>query len=171
MSHDHVARLQAEWARERPELDVSPTGVIGRLHRLAAALTDELVAVYREYGLSEGEFDVLSALRRAGAPFERAPSELAKHTMVTTSAITKRIDRLEHAGLVRRWQSEDDGRGRVVGLTEAGVALIDRAFEHHMRNEKRLLAELEPTEAATLEALLTKWLAVHEGVPETSPEQ
>ena len=166
MPRDHVSRLQAEWALTRPELDVSPVGVIGRLHRLAAALTEELVAVYREYGLSEGEFDVLSALRRAGAPYERAPGELAKHTMVTTSAITKRIDRLETAGYVRRWQSSDDGRGRVVGLTEAGVALIDRAFEHHLRNEKRLLAELAPEEARTLEGILTTWLAVHEAPDE-----
>ena len=162
MPADHVSRIQAEWHATRPELDVSPSGVIGRLHRLAAALTEELVAVYREYGLSEGEFDVLSALRRAGAPFERAPSELAKHTMVTTSAITKRIDRLESAGFVRRWQSDSDGRGRVVGLTEAGVALIDRAFEHHMRNERRLLGELEPDDAAQLERILTLWLSRHE---------
>ncbi|MYT26513.1 hypothetical protein GTW69_40685, partial [Streptomyces sp. SID7760] len=89
---DHVARIQAEWARERPDLDVSPQGVIGRLHRLGLLLTDRLCLVYRRYGLSEGEFDVLAALRRAGAPYERAPGELAVHTMVTTGAMTKRID-------------------------------------------------------------------------------
>ena len=162
MEQDHVARIQADWRRERPDLDVSPVGVIGRLHRLAAALTEELLVVYREYGLSEGEFDVLSALRRAGEPFERAPGDLARHTMVTTGAITKRIDRLVEAGLASRRQSDVDGRGRVVALTPEGLALIDRAFEHHMRNEARLLAELEPHQAEQLEGILTAWLARHE---------
>ncbi|MFI6799474.1 MarR family winged helix-turn-helix transcriptional regulator [Streptosporangium canum] len=155
---DHVARIQKEWARERPDLDVSPQGVIGRLHRLAGHLTEQLCVVYRRYGLGEGEFDVLAALRRAGAPFERAPGELAAFTMVTTGAMTKRIDRLERDGLVTRRPSERDGRGRVVALTAAGKELIDRAFAEHMRNERRLVEELTPEEAAHLESLLATWL-------------
>ncbi|GGU30438.1 MarR family winged helix-turn-helix transcriptional regulator [Streptomyces violascens] len=156
---DHVARIQAEWARERPDVDVSPQGVIGRLHRLASLLTEQLCVVYRRYGLSEGEFDVLAALRRAGDPFERAPGELATFTMVTTGAMTKRIDRLERNGLVTRRRSAQDGRGRVVALTPAGRELIDRAFADHMSNERRILDELGPDEATCLEALLTAWLA------------
>lgn len=155
---DHVARIQAEWARERPDLDVSPQGVFGRLHRLAALLTEQLCVVYRRFGLSEGEFDVLATLRRAGEPYERAPSELSEHTMVTTGAMTKRLDRLERAGLVSRRRSEADGRGRVVALTDAGRDLIDAAFTEHMRNERRLLEALAPEEAAQLQALLTAWL-------------
>ncbi len=158
-SPDHVARIQAEWARERPDLDVGPQGVIGRLHRVAALLTEELCRVYRRFGLSEGEFDVLAALRRAGGRCERAPGELAVHTMVTTGAMTKRLDRLERAGLVTRRHSEDDRRGRVVALTGAGRSLIDRAFTEHMRNERRLLDELDPAEATALETLLTSWLS------------
>ncbi|MFI8813726.1 MULTISPECIES: MarR family winged helix-turn-helix transcriptional regulator [unclassified Streptomyces] len=156
---DQVARVQAEWRRERPDLDVSPQAVIGRLHRVARALTQELCVVYARYGLSEGEFDVLAALRRAGAPFERAPGLLAAHTMVTTGAMTKRIDRLQRAGLVTRRTSDADGRGRVVALTDAGRELIDQAFTEHIHNEHRLLAELTPREAAGLETLLTAWLA------------
>ncbi|MER5321759.1 MarR family winged helix-turn-helix transcriptional regulator [Streptosporangium roseum] len=156
---DHVARIQKEWARERPDLDVSPQGVIGRLHRLAGHLTEQLCVVYRRYGLGEGEFDVLAALRRAGAPFERAPGELAAFTMVTTGAMTKRVDRLERDGLVTRRPSENDGRGRVVALTAAGKELIDRAFTEHMRNERRLVEELTPEEAAQLESLLATWLS------------
>jgi DNA-binding MarR family transcriptional regulator len=156
---DHVARIQAEWARERPELDVRPQGVIGRLHRLAGHLTEQLLVVYRRYGLGEGEFDVLATLRRAGEPFERAPGELAQFTMVTTGAMTKRIDRLERDGLVTRRRSTIDGRGRVVALTKAGRELIDRAFAEHMANERRLLSELTDDEAAQLEKLLTTWLA------------
>ncbi|MCF3125504.1 MarR family transcriptional regulator [Streptomyces arenae] len=155
---DHVARIQAEWARERPDVDVTPQGAIGRLHRLGALLTEELCVVYRRFGLSEGEFDVLAALRRAGEPYERAPGELAAHTMVTTGAMTKRVDRLERAGLVTRRRAAGDGRGRVVGLTAAGRELIDRAFTEHMRNERRLLDALTPGEAEQLESLLTTWL-------------
>lgn len=155
---DHVARIQAEWARERPDVDVSPQGVIGRLHRIAAYLTEELNVVYRRHGLSEGEFDVLAALRRAGQPYERAPGELARFTMVTTGAMTKRIDRLEESGLVTRRPATDDGRGRVVALTDAGRSLIDRAFTDHMRNERRLLDALASAEADQLETILASWL-------------
>jgi DNA-binding MarR family transcriptional regulator len=165
--NDHVARIQAEWARERPDLDVSPQGVIGRLHRLAGHLTEQLCVVYRRYGLGEGEFDVLAALRRAGAPFERAPGELAQFTMVTTGAMTKRVDRLERDGLVTRRRSVEDGRGRVVALTNAGRELIDRAFTEHMANERRLLADLTDDESTQLEKLLTTWLARVEPPPPT----
>ncbi|GAA3593254.1 MarR family transcriptional regulator [Kineosporia mesophila] len=167
---DHVARVEQEWARERPQLDVGPIRVIGRLHRLANALTPQLTRVYREHGLSEGEFDVLAALRRAGAPYERAPGELANFTMVTTGAMTKRLDRLCGAGLVTRRASEIDGRGRVVALTPHGVEVIDRAFDAHMANEKELLAHFTPEERQTLEALLTTWLERYESQgPPTLP--
>ncbi|WP_433533258.1 MarR family winged helix-turn-helix transcriptional regulator [Micromonospora sp. CA-263727] len=159
---DHVARIQQAWARERPDLDVSPQGVIGRLHRLAGHLTEQLRVVYRRYGLGEGEFDVLATLRRAGEPFERAPGELAAFTMVTTGAMTKRLDRLERDGLVTRRPSTSDGRARVVALTGAGRDLIDQAFTEHMRNERRLLDLLAPDEAARLESLLATWLAAFE---------
>jgi DNA-binding MarR family transcriptional regulator len=162
---DRVARIQQEWARERPEVDVRPQGVIGRLHRVAAYLTEELCAVYRRHGLNEGEFDVLAALRRAGPPYQRAPGELAQFTMVTTGAMTKRLDRLERDGLVTRRRSARDGRGRVVALTPAGRRLIDKAFTEHMRNERRLLDQLTPAEADRLEALLTAWLGRIEHPP------
>ncbi|MEU4083958.1 MarR family winged helix-turn-helix transcriptional regulator [Streptomyces aureus] len=156
---DRVARIQEEWRRERPDLDTSPQGVIGRLHRLADRLSEELRLVYDAHGLGEGEFDVLCALRRAGEPYERPPGELAAHTMVTTGAMTKRIDRLERAGLVTRRRSSDDQRGRIVALTRPGRELIDRAFTDHMRNERRLLDLLTPAESASLETLLTTWLS------------
>ncbi|TDD65464.1 MarR family transcriptional regulator [Jiangella aurantiaca] len=159
---DRVARIQAEWARERPDVDVRPQGVIGRLHRVAALLDARLDLVYQRHGLSAGEFDVLATLRRAGAPYERAPGELARFTMVTTGAMTKRLDRLERGGLVTRRHSQADGRGRVVALTPAGQELIDRAFTEHMRNERRLVDELGAEAADRLEELLTVWLATLE---------
>ncbi len=165
---DRVWRIQQEWARERPDLDVSPQGVIGRLHRLAAFLTEELSTVYRRHGLGEGDFDVLATLRRAGTPYERTAGELAEHTMVTTGAMTKRIDRLEGAGLVGRRTSDSDGRGRVIGLTPAGRELIDAAFTDHMANEHRLVGQLTPAEADQLALLLKKWLEHYETTGETA---
>lgn len=160
---DRVARIQQEWRRERPDLDVGPQGIIGRLHRLAARLTDELTTVYARHGLGEGEFDVLATLRRAGAPFERAPGELAEHTMVTTGAMTKRLDRLESAGLVERRASQADGRRRIIALTELGRSVIDAAFTEHMENERRLVDQLDASDRVALEGILARWLARGDG--------
>ncbi|WP_420367043.1 MarR family winged helix-turn-helix transcriptional regulator [Curtobacterium sp. L1-20] len=155
---DRVAIIQAEWRRERPDLDIAPQGVIGRLHRLAAHLTDEIVAVYAEHGLREGEFDVLATLRRAGAPFERHAGELAESTMVTTGGMTKRLDRLEKAGLVVRRRSDTDARGRVVRLTPRGVGVIDDAVTAHLANERRLLDLVPAHDHDALEKTLRSWL-------------
>lgn len=155
---DHVDRVQEQWRRERPDLDSSPQGVIGRLHRLADRLRDELVEVYRAHGLGEGDFDVLASLRRTGDPFELPAGELARHTMVTTGAMTKRIDRLEGAGLVTRRPDAADGRGRRIRLTERGRELIDAAFTDHMHNEQRLIGLVPASDRATLARLLKNWL-------------
>lgn len=154
---DHVGRIMAQWGRERPDLDVSPQGVIGRLHRLAARLTEELVAVYAEFGLDEGEFDVLATLRRTGAPYELTPGELSGATMVSSGAVTKRVDRCVEQGLVTRRVGEADGRSRVVALTDRGRDVIDRAFEAHMANEQRLVSSLNELERARLAHLLESW--------------
>jgi DNA-binding MarR family transcriptional regulator len=159
---DHVAGIQAEWARERPDLDVTPQGIIGRLHRLAAHLTDELVVVYAAHGLTEGDFDVLATLRRAGAPYERSAGELAEHTMITSGGMTKRLDRLEQRGLITRRPSQTDARGRVVALTAEGRGVIDTAFVAHAANERRLVDMLPSADRAELERILTQWLSQFE---------
>jgi DNA-binding MarR family transcriptional regulator len=146
-----------QWQRERPDLDVAPQGLIGRLHRLSGALYAELEVVYREFGLGDGEFDVLATLRRSGAPFELTPGELADTTMVSSGAVTKRVDRLVADGLVTRRVSDSDARGRIVRLTAKGRRLIDRAFEKHMANEHRLVSPLSERERTQLAALLEKW--------------
>ena len=154
---DHVDAITTQWRAERPDLDVSPMQVIGRLHRLADRLREELLAVYARHGLGEGEFDVLAVLRRAGEPFAVAPGELARHTMVTSGAVTKRVDRLLASGLVERDDDADDGRARVVRLTPAGRRVIDEAFTAHMANEQRLLAGLDAEQRRALEDLLRAW--------------
>jgi DNA-binding MarR family transcriptional regulator len=146
-----------KWRDQRPDLDVSPQGIIGRLHRVGAKLTEELVAVYAEHGLGEGEFDVLATLRREGPPYAMAPSDLAAWTMVSSGAVTKRVDRCVEQGWVTRRVSDGDGRGRVVALTDAGVALIDEAFAAHMANEHRLVSSLNEMERARLAHLLEVW--------------
>ena len=90
---DHVGRIMAQWAAERPDLDVSPQGIIGRLTRMAQRVDEELTVVYRSFGLGDGEFDVLATLRRSGAPFELTPGALVASTMVSSGAVTKRVDR------------------------------------------------------------------------------
>lgn len=162
---DRIDLLRAAWERERPDLDVSPQGVITRLHRVANHLTDRLVEVYRRHGLGEGDFDVLATLRRSGAPYERSAGDLAEHTLVTTGGMTKRIDRLQAAGLVERRRDANDGRGRVVALTARGLEVIDSAFTEHIANEHRLLAMIGPERADQLEAILRAWLAALEEPP------
>ncbi len=154
---DHVGRIMAQWAVERPDIDVSPQGIIGRLHRLAARLDEELRPVFAAAGLSDGDFDVLASLRRSGAPFELSPGQLAATTMVTSGAVTKRLDRLEGAGLVVREIDAEDGRARRVRLTERGRALVDDAFEKHMANERRLVSLLSPRDREELARLLEAW--------------
>lgn len=157
MDADHVDEIIGEWAVERPDVDTSPMQVLGRLSRIAAHLDAELLAVFRRFGLGEGEFDILATLRRGGEPFARTPGELARHTMVTTGAVTKRVDRLMASGLVSRSASDDDGRGRVVTLTREGRRVIDEALVAHLTNEERLLSGLDADQRRTLEALLRAW--------------
>src|SRR6476469_4932341 len=145
---DHAQHVVDQWAAVRPELDVSPVLVIGRLHRVALALTTELVKVYNAH--------VLATLRRTGEPYELTPTELMDQTMVTSGAVTKRLDRLEGAGLVERRVSDGDRRSRIVVLTEKGRELIDRAAPEHFANEARLLEPLTSSERATLARLLGK---------------
>jgi DNA-binding MarR family transcriptional regulator len=154
---DFVGRVLEQWAVEEPGWDASPIGVIGRLHRLANRLTEELQAVYAEFGLGEGEFDVLATLRRSGPPYELTAGELATSTMVTSGAVTKRVDRCVQQGWATRRASDHDARGRVVGLTPAGKELMDRAFPAHLANEHRLVQMLPDADRATLTRILQTW--------------
>ena len=154
---DHVDLVIAQWATERPDLDVTPTGVIGRLHRVAMRLTDELVETFQRFGLGEGEFDVLATLRRSGPPFEMTPGELGRATMVSSGAVSKRVDRCVQQGWVSRRTSDADGRSRVVALTRSGRELIDEAFTAHIANEHRLVAPLTQRQREALRDALTAW--------------
>jgi DNA-binding MarR family transcriptional regulator len=155
---DAVDRIVAQWAVERPDLDTGPMQVVGRLHRVAAILEAGLRRVFAEEGLGNGDFDVLATLRRAGAPYRLTAGELTASMMVTSGAITKRVDRLERAGLVTRSVAADDARGRLITLTDRGRRLVDELAERHWANEDRLLAGLSGPERAQLAGLLRKLL-------------
>ncbi len=153
---DRVARFVEQWREQRPELDPSPMAVIGRMRRISDDFTAALIENYRRFGIGEGEFDVLCALRRAGDPFALPQGEIAEHTMVTAGATSKRVDRLMAGGLVARHPLAEDGRGRVVTLTQSGRTLIDEMYPVHLATEEALLRPLDKAERAQLEALLIK---------------
>ncbi|RDK06223.1 MarR family winged helix-turn-helix transcriptional regulator [Cupriavidus lacunae] len=162
---DHVDGILAQWARERPDLDASPMGVIGRLGRLNRHTARAIEAALGETGLQPWEFDVLATLRRTGPPYVLSPGALIGSLMITSGTMTNRLDHLERAGLVRRQPNPEDRRGLLVELTEAGRERVDRALELHVANEHRLLADLTATERAQLAALLRRWLRMFEPPP------
>lgn len=159
---DQVDRILAQWRAERPELDVSPMGTIGRIRRLSAHLGREMQKTFEAHGLNPAGFDVLATLRRSGPPFALSPGDLLKATMVTSGTMTNRIDQLEKAGLVQRVKNPVDGRSVLIGLTQSGRALIDRAVEDHVATQHRLVAGMDGAELDQLDILLRKFLAKFE---------
>lgn len=153
---DGVDLILEQWRRERPDLDPSPIGVIGRISRLARELEARLEPVYREQGLEAGWYDVLATLRRAGAPYRLRPTEFTSALMLTSSGTTKRLDRLEQAGLITRGPDPEDRRGTLITLTAAGRKLVDAASEAHLENERRILSALSDAERRRLADLLRK---------------
>ncbi|MEI9416201.1 MarR family winged helix-turn-helix transcriptional regulator [Mesorhizobium sp. Cs1321R2N1] len=154
---DRARKAIEQWQRERPDLDVSPMAVIGRLNEVSALIARERLApLFARFGLQTGEFDVLATLRRSGSPYALTPTALYEATMVTSGAMTNRLDRLETSGLIQRAPHPNDRRGIVVRLTEKGLALIDEAVAAHVANEHQILSGLTQTERETLSRLLEK---------------
>lgn len=159
---DAVDKILAQWNRERPDLDVGPMGLLGRLGRLRSHVARETDAEFAKYGLNSSSFDVLATLRRSGAPYRLSPSELMETMMITSGTMTNRIDQLEKAGLVERLDNPDDRRGVIIGLTEEGLKRVEAAVTDHVANQHRLLESLETKDRQALDALLRKLLAAFE---------
>ncbi|PTS83116.1 MarR family transcriptional regulator [Pseudomonas sp. HMWF032] len=159
---DAVDAILQQWQRERPDLDVRPMGVLGRLGRCAALLRRELEVVFSDFGLSAWEFDVLATLRRSGQPYCLAPTTLFSALMITSGTMTRQLQQLEAAGRVSRLSNPHDARSMLVQLTPAGLELIDRAVTAHVHNQARIVAPLAAAQLAELEARLTDLLAVLE---------
>ncbi|WP_368498315.1 MarR family winged helix-turn-helix transcriptional regulator [Herbiconiux sp. A18JL235] len=149
---DDVDRIRADWAALHPEFETEVIELTGRILRSAAVVTragDDFLA---RYDLTRGEFDVLSALRRAGGP--RSPGELRTVSLASGPAITKRLKALEQRGLVVRSPNPVDGRGAFIRLTDEGCELIDGVFPELLARERELFGALPDTErASAVEAL------------------
>ncbi len=153
---DEVDRLVAAWRRERPDLDVTPMEVLSRISRLATHLDRARKQAFADHGLEPSEFDVLSALRRAGHPYRLSPGQLVQETLVTSGTMTHRVDRLLAKGLVDRQPDPADRRGVQVGLTDAGRTAVDGALDALLESERALLADLpQPGREAVASALRT----------------
>ena len=151
---DAVDAIIAMWNRERPELDAGPMGIVGRISRVSRLLDKELKEFFAGHGLECWEFDVLATLRRSGEPFELSAGRLLKSAMVTSGAITNRVDRMATKGLVRRLPDPEDRRGVRIRLTPSGRTLVDELMPLHLANERRLLAALGAEDRQTLADLL-----------------
>ncbi len=162
MESDAVDKILVQWQRERPDLDVSPMGIIGRMGRLAKHLERAIQETFSEFGLTVGEFDVLAALRRSGQPYQLSPTELFNTLMVSSGTMTHRIDRLEQAELVKRIPEPSDRRGTRIELTDKGFNIIEKAVEAHVINEHLVISVLEASERKALTQLLRKLLVSFE---------
>ena len=153
---DHVDRILAQWRVEKPELDVSPMAVIGRLSRTTLAVESRLAGTFARHDLDSSSFDVLATLLRTGAPNRLAPAALARDAMISTSAVAQRLNKLEARGLVARESNPNDGRGTLVTLTDAGRRLVEAALPDHVATERAITDVLNSAEQAQLATFLQR---------------
>lgn len=159
---DHVDEILGEWAVERPDLDVSAEGVVGRVLRLSRFFERALASTFHEFGINGGEFDVLATLRRCGAAAGLTASQLANKCMLSTAAMTNRLDRLEALKVVERRPDPRDRRVVRVALTSDGRTLINDAFTAHAENQDCAVTVLSSEERDLLAALLRRVLLTFE---------
>tara|TARA_R110002110_G_scaffold30681_7_gene108476 strand:- start:805 stop:1311 length:507 start_codon:yes stop_codon:yes gene_type:complete len=163
-SEDRASRAVSQWTALFPDWDLRPMEMLGRLGETAAVISrDHQAPLFARHGLQPGEFDVLAALRRSGEPYEMTPTRLFEITMMSSGGMTARLDRLQRMEMICRRPNPDDRRGILVGLTDRGLALIDRAVPEHLANQARLTDCLSDTELASLSDLLAKLLRHAEG--------
>lgn len=159
MARDFIDQLQTDWRQERPDLDAGAMGVVLRIQALAKILGEQVEQRLQKFGLQWWQYDALAALRRQGAPFVMAATELATANMLTSGAMTNRIDRLENDGLVRRLKDPQDRRRVLVQLTNKGVDVIEKATEARFGVATAALGELSSEQMKTLSDLLRSLLA------------
>jgi len=150
--------IQAAWARERPELNVESIGILTRIVRIARHLDRTREQELREIGTDSATLDVLATLRRSGKPYRLTAGELQRTGLVTSGAISQRLQKLERAGFIRRSADTHDARRVQVQLTEAGIRESDRIVKELMQREARLLEAISPADRQRLETLLRRWL-------------
>ena len=159
---DSIARIIREWRRERPDLDGTAVGIHGRIIRLAAHMLRRTDGWLNPLGLSWEAFSLIVTLRRSGKPYELRPTDILKESLLTSGAVTNRIDRVEEMGLVKRIPAKGDRRSYSIRLTPAGKRLADKAIEHHFVALKRSFNSLTDSEQKQLASLLAKLLSAAE---------
>ena len=147
---DHVGEIVEQWRRLESGIDPTPMLVVGRIHRIGQIMDAALRPALADAGLREGDFNILTALRRAAPDHAQTAGELHRALMVTTGAITKQVDRLAARGLIVRRTGPDDGRVRRIVLTPAGRRLVDQLIVRHVDSERELLAGLTAAQRSTL---------------------
>ena len=162
---DQIDEILRQWKDERPDLDVSPLGILSRVIRLSKHIERNVKAVLAPLGLDTWSFDVLASLRRQGKPYGLSPTELRKAALLTSGAMTNRIDRLEERGLVERHANPDDRRAIEVRLTDRGLELIDKAVVARLHLAERLASRLDEENQMELSRLLRKLLVEPPGDP------
>ena len=155
---DEIDRVRAQWRAERPELDTSPLETLGRILRIEFLAAVKIRRVLQDHGIDRGGCDVLATLRRSGAPHQLTPTRLYKELVLTSGAMTHRLDALERAQMVERLPDPEDRRGTLIGLTKKGRAVIDRAMDAHLAGEAAMAAHLSNSEQKALAKLLKKLL-------------
>lgn len=151
-----LASILAQWQRERPDIDPSPMAVCGQIWRTAETLRHQVTQNHAKYNMDSAQSDVLFSLRRQGKGNNLSPSELAAEMMLSTSAMTNRLDRLEQAGLINRLPDPTDRRALNIALTQKGFDLADKIVVSHVKTQANMLKNLNKTEQATLIKLLAK---------------
>ncbi len=164
----HVNRVLEQWRRERPDLEVGPMGLTGRLKRIGRHLEREMEKSFAAHDLNLASFDVLATLRRSGAPYRLSPGDLMANTMVTSGTMTHRVDQLVRAAHVERIRNPKDGRSVLIALTDRGLKVIDAAVTDHVANLARLTSGLTESEAKRLDRLLDRYLAALESVADAA---
>jgi DNA-binding MarR family transcriptional regulator len=153
---DEVDRIVDAWLRERPDLDFSPLQVLSRVDRLSRHLETARKQAFSRSSLQSWEFDVLAALRRAGAPYQLSPKALLQQTLVSSGTMTNRIDRLVERGFVQRSSDPADGRGVLVRMTRSGLTHVDAAITRLVDAEAGILTNLGAADRSRLSTLLRK---------------
>ena len=159
MAKDQIDLLLEQWKLERPDLDATPMGILGRLAIISRTLDHGVEQVLRRYGLSFPEFDMLVVLRRFGPPFRQPVSQLCAHSFLSSGAMTNRVDRLERKGLIQREPNPDDRRSVLVVLTKKGRSLIDKVVADRLEEGEERVSVLSKKDRQQLELLLTRFLA------------
>ena len=168
---DAVEEILRQWRAVRPDLDVEPMGLVGRLSRVSGMFAGRMAHTFDRHGLNASSFDVLATLRRSGEPYTLSAGELTSRMMISSGSTTNRIQRLEAEGFVERTADKADARKAMVRLTEAGHAVIDRAVGDHVATQAALIAGLDEEDRAHLERILRKLEADRTGNEAGSPAE